>query len=594
MKYIEINDQKLNDDNSLKIPFEEKPKENINNICLEDNTNISLSKFPICKECGENVFIEYNESKIKLYGCKNGHDQQNINFDEYEKTINTNKECDKCKNKKYRCNICKINICTACQINHNHKVICNEDINYICEIHNKQFKFYCKNCKQNLCYLCKENHNVHEIIDFDKIIPNIEESKIRVNKLRKVIDKFNNDINRVINKVKEIIELHYKINKNLIDNFDKKKLNYEIIQNINYINKNNENIIEKISDFKVTKIEKLINEINNLYTNNIILKYKVNGNDKVKIFGNNFVQNNKNLCLIKYKNQEYNLTEYLDVDSNENEIEIILKRVNNITDASYMFSGCSSLFSLDNISKWNIINVKNMNRMFERCSQLVNLPDITNWETSNVKDMGWMFSKCSSLESFPDISKWNTSHVKDMSWMFYECSSLKFLPDISNWNISNVINIDSMFRNCVLLKSLPDLSKWDTSNITSTNSLFSNCSSLLTLPDISKWDTNNIYDMGNMFSCCLSLEYLPKISKWNVSKVKTMEYMFERCSSLYYIPDISVWNTPKLENINHMFSECSSLLKAPNISKWNQSNLKNKYDIFSKCFNILNIPKNYN
>ena len=205
MKKIEINGQRLNDDNSLKIPFEEKPKEIINSICLEDNTNINLCKFPICKECGENVFIEYNESKIKLYGCKNGHEHQNINFEEYEKIISANRECDN------RCNICKINICTVCQINHNHKVICNEDINYICDIHNEKFKLYCKNCKQNLCCLCKENHNDDEIIDFDKIIPNIEESKITLNKLRKV---------------KENIELHYKINKNLIDNFDRKKLNY--------------------------------------------------------------------------------------------------------------------------------------------------------------------------------------------------------------------------------------------------------------------------------------------------------------------------------------------------------------------------------
>ena len=42
-----------------------------------------------------------------------------------------------------------------------------------------------------------------------------------------------------------------------------------------------------------------------------------------------------------------------------------------------------------------------------------------------------MFSECSLLSLLPDISKWNTSNVNNMSGMFYECSSLSLLPDIS-------------------------------------------------------------------------------------------------------------------------------------------------------------------
>ena len=62
--------------------------------------------------------------------------------------------------------------------------------------------------------------------------------------------------------------------------------------------------------------------------------------------------------------------------------------------------------------------------------------------------MGFMFSGCSSLSSLPDISKWNTNYVFDMSFMFFGCSSLSSLPDISKWNTNNVEDISEMFSEC--------------------------------------------------------------------------------------------------------------------------------------------------
>ena len=45
--------------------------------------------------------------------------------------------------------------------------------------------------------------------------------------------------------------------------------------------------------------------------------------------------------------------------------------------------------------------------------------------------MSNMFSGCKSLSSLPDISKWNINNVKNMSFMFEGCKSLSSLPDIS-------------------------------------------------------------------------------------------------------------------------------------------------------------------
>ena len=91
----------------------------------------------------------------------------------------------------------------------------------------------------------------------------------------------------------------------------------------------------------------------------------------IKIFGHEFVINNKNKCKMIIDNNEYELTEKYNVKGYNNKIKIILKGIDNITNMSYMFYECSSLLSL---------------------------PDISNWDTNSVTDMCYMFYECSSLK----------------------------------------------------------------------------------------------------------------------------------------------------------------------------------------------------
>ena len=72
----------------------------------------------------------------------------------------------------------------------------------------------------------------------------------------------------------------------------------------------------------------------------------------------------------------------------------------------------------------SFIRITNMNSMFSGCKSLISLPDISKWNTYNVNNMSWMFSYCNSLKSLPDISKWNTSKVINMKNMFVGCNSL--------------------------------------------------------------------------------------------------------------------------------------------------------------------------
>ena len=63
--------------------------------------------------------------------------------------------------------------------------------------------------------------------------------------------------------------------------------------------------------------------------------------------------------------------------------------------------------------------------------------------------MSCIFSRCSSLCQLPDISKWDTSNVIYMNGMFSLCISLSFLPDILKWDFDNVNSIDSMFNKTI-------------------------------------------------------------------------------------------------------------------------------------------------
>ena len=59
------------------------------------------------------------------------------------------------------------------------------------------------------------------------------------------------------------------------------------------------------------------------------------------------------------------------------EIKINLKGNTNVTNLSYMFYGCESLFSLPDISKWNTSNATNMNYMFHYYCSLSSLSNIS-------------------------------------------------------------------------------------------------------------------------------------------------------------------------------------------------------------------------
>ena len=237
--------------------------------------------------------------------------------------------------------------------------------------------------------------------------------------------------------------------------------------------------------------------------NEMTIIYSINDNEnEIKLFGNDFVNNNKENCFLSINGKNHELCEYLykeEINNNQNTIEIKLKEIKAMTNLSYMFYYCLSLISLPDISEWNMSNVTDLSYIFCCCESLTNLSDISKWDISKVTNLSCMFDNCKSLSSLPDISIWITSNVSDMSYLFNFCKSFTNLPDISKWNTINVKNMSYLFSNCSLLSQLPDISKWNTANVSDMNNIFNFCESLKSFPDISKWNTTNVKNMCSMF-----------------------------------------------------------------------------------------------
>ena len=197
-------------------------------------------------------------------------------------------------------------------------------------------------------------------------------------------------------------------NEKLKNEYENKLINLKNIyeKEIKEIKEENEKKLRKYEEYK-----KEIEE--NMQENEMIIKYKINENeDIVKIFGQDFVEYNKNTCKIIFEEKEYDLQEKFDIKNyNKKKKELQIKLKGKLNNMCYMFNKCSSLLSLVDINKFNTNNIKKMNYMFSGCSLLSSLPDISKWNTKNATSMNNMFNGCSSLSSLPDISKWNTTNV---------------------------------------------------------------------------------------------------------------------------------------------------------------------------------------
>ena len=312
-------------------------------------------------------------------------------------------------NEFYKCNECNINLCPLCKSIHekNHNII-NYDSrnNMICQKHKKEINNHCSCCNKYICSSCEEeciknNHIIY--FRFPKIL---EYKRSKMNELRNKLNKFNENIKEIIkkiNKISENMEILYNIYNNILHFAEKNKVRniyqeknfdidlgiYDDLQNIIFSNNFEDNI-------NINSLLYLYNEMEDKNISvdmNYILKNNnniINGvgmgsgmKNKIRIFGETFVKNNKGRCKIIYEiyntmhldlSKEYELTEFFDEIHRfydySTPISFKLKGINNIIDMSEMFSGCDLFQTLPDISKWDTSKVINMSGLFRNCTSL--------------------------------------------------------------------------------------------------------------------------------------------------------------------------------------------------------------------------------
>ena len=518
--------------NTSEAPNVQEIVNNINGII--DNFNRitlpypDLEEIPLIKIKND----EYLKSEVKISSYFN-----RINIDN-----NNNKFFDR-----------RYNLCNNCHINDN--------------------AYYCQRCKKNLCKKCRENieicsHSFIDIIDLGKLLKNLEPTRKRMFEMINKIfmnpkqEKPKEQLQKIYNEKDLDIGQNKKEIDDIIDSY-KKTDDIELIVRIigaNYINYFHYINIVECEEYLKNRYDKCFNKCC------LIINYKVDEiGDRIQIFGDNFVNNNKDKLFLIINNCYSELIPTIKINDVYLEVILVQKSEVRITNLSYMFQQCINLdnfdkykdhdlidfnyvedisFMFNNCNKIEKLNLdlfgifekgklKSMKETFSECTLLKKISGIDKWNIKNVETMAGMFKECPELSNIDGIEKFDTQNVKDFSEMFYECETLKSIPDISNWDMGKVESFKEMFKNCRNLEELPKISNWSKTikNVTTMEKMFKGCSKLKSLPDFSQWDMSNVLNIAKMFKNCRAIKSFPDYLRWkNLKKniVKT-EGIFDKC-----------------------------------------------------------------
>ena len=495
-----------------------------------------------------NIVIESDTSQETEIICDSGFFLPKDNYSKCFKCAIDN--CDKCNGNK------NSNICTSCK--KGFKTIYEENKKVI-----KACEFFCEQGEKEKCFKCNETDNKCLSCNSGYYIPEDDDSK--------------NDCQKC--SITNCKECKGTRNKNLCINCDSNLIPY--YENNIIISCNNCSIGK---DEKCLTCGKIKNECGScnpgyiLKDGNCIINYAFKAeyytdqnNINIPLINNSYI-NKINQIIIDNEKKEI-VNEYIFVPFSGN--HTIYFFINSVFDSfEYMFYKNKNIKSIFFSEIINTTKITNINNMFSGCTSLTSI-DISNFNIQNIKDMNSLFFNCYSLESI-NIGNVNTENLIDMSYMFYNCSSLNLL-NLSKINTKNVINMSHIFAQCSSLKSI-DITHFNTHKVKDMSYMFYNCSSLNKL-NLSNFNTENAIDMNHMFSHC-SLTSI-NISNFNTQNVKDMSYMFSDNNNLISYKFYNFTNN-NLINISNIFSNCLNL-ESVDFSNFKTNNIIDMSYLFSGC-----------
>lgn len=250
-----------------------------------------------------------------------------------------------------------------------------------------------------------------------------------------------------------------------------------------------------------------------------------------------------------FKNCNNLETVKLNINSNSIEdCEEGAKNIKNVIDTSELFRGCTSLKSVEGFTDVDMASNKTCFSMFRDCSNLVNIDNNQlNWyNLNNVSDLSWLFFGCTGLTSLTLNNFSSIPLLTNTSKMFQNCTNISNL-DLNNFDTSKVENMSSMFNNCKSLTNL-NLNSFNTENVTNMGYMFANCSNLTKL-NLQNFKSKNIQYTDHMFLETSKLNYID-LSNFNMTSTINKQNMFFTTSET---PLIVLTNDTFL--LNYQYSE---------------------------------------
>jgi len=507
---------------------------------------------------------------------------------------------------------------------------------------NKEIKFeYCKEekiinisknrrviARKELDYTCIEIFDTDKINKFFKIDENIINNKDTLkNKeifiLQYPSGELSHDSGKILDIKNDILIHSVSTDKGSSGSPLIKRDNINLIIGMNVGGHDLENSNNKIKYNFANPFDVIINDIK-VQISNLIFKEYITINliyEKSKdkdsnnyIFGQKFVENNRENIILKINGIKSELIEKYNLKEGINNIQVIIKNklinlkdmfkgvtslknieelknlnTEEVTDFSSMFSYCSTLQDIKGLENWNVSNGNDFSGIFSYCSSLSDIKALENWNVSNGNNFSGMFKECSSLSDIKALENWNVSNGNNFSDIFFNCSSLSDINSLENWNVSNGNDFSYIFFGCLSLSDIHSLQYWNVSNGNNFSDIFNGCSSLYDINALQNWNVSNGYIFTGMFSFCSSLSNIRALQNWNVSNGNNFSKMFCDCSSLSDIRPLQYWNVSKGNDFSNMFDGCSSLYDIKALQNWNVSNGNNFSSIFHGCSSLSNI-----
>ena len=417
-------------------------------------------------------------------------------------------------NQKYSCSIClqiikyeNPYLCYQCQKIFHHLCLKSWD--------NRQRQLNkvlsCPNCRNELPF------------EEWKVLKNFDENRTKdaeiINQLGKTfnsdayINKSQNLYNLILNKLKDIHPLieqqkSYKLN-NLIEEF-KSNIKFPEIDEISIA------IIEELDLIKeyIENSKKGIIKEEIAYKNEINLKYKPNEEGNTEIFGEEFVENNKDNISLVINGKKSPLVSCCFLKKGENTVTMLIKK--NLTNLSSMFYHCAALYNIEELKYLNTENVTDFSYIF-RCTGISDVKPLENWNTSKAETFREMFCFCELLTNINPLNNWNVSKCKDFSGIFGYCENLSNIKPLESWNVSNGNDFSGVFKNWKNLTDIKILENWDVSNGTTFQEMFSRCESLSDIKPLEKWKVSKSISFEDIFQGCQLLEDIRPLEHWDVS-----------------------------------------------------------------------------